>query len=535
MSSPSSASVPFSPAPKRFFKTPEGRYDQIHEKTYPASALHCTHSKSVSQLTIACLKEKPMAEQSQAAPLASNSGSRSVASRFLGVANGGRSLSLVVGNGIGRVALANCRTAGFDEEAVESSTSTELPNYGGGGTFLIYNVADTLFVSDLNLKEKDPIKAIQFSNSSPVCHAFDAEADDGYDLLLGLHCGDVYLVSLRQQLQDTGRKMVAAQHYFYYNMDGATNNSRCICVAWVPGRIGTFVVGHADGNIYVYEKNKEGTSDSSFPVIKDQTQFSISHTRSSKSNPVARWHVCHGPVNSISFSADGACMATVGRDGCLRVFDFAKELLLFGGKSYYGALLCSAWSSDGKYILTGGEDDLVQIWSTEEQKIVAWGEGHNSWISGVAFDSYLQAPNSEEAEQNVVYRFGSVGQDSQLLLWDLAIDELVVPLYGPPGGSPTTKSDLSANGDSISTTGAILPSPSMSDVPKISPIATQQVHLDPLSGLIFTKASLLTVSREGHIKFWRRPGHSDPLKCLSAKNPSFCSSIARVELQKECL
>lgn len=30
-------------------------------------------------------------------------------------------------------------------------------------------------------------------------------------------------------------------------------------------------------------------------------------------------------------------------------------------------------------------------------------------ISGVSFDSFLQAPNSE-AEQNVVYRFGSVGQ-----------------------------------------------------------------------------------------------------------------------------
>ncbi|XP_074583268.1 putative catabolite repression protein creC [Curcuma longa] len=525
MSSPSSSSVPCSPAPKRFFKTPEGRYDQIHEKTYPASALHCAHGKPVSQLTIAYLKEKPTAEQNQAAPLASNSGSRSVSSRFLGVANGGRSLNLVGGSGIGRVALANCRTAGFDGAAVESSTSTELPNYHGGGAFLIYNVADTLFVSDLNSKEKDPIKAIQFSNSSPVCHAFDAEANDGHDLLIGLQCGDVYLVSLRQQLQDTGRKMVAAQHYFYYNKDGATNNSRCTCMAWVPGHIGTFVVGHADGNIYVYEKNKEGTSDSSFPVIKDQTQFSISHTRSSKSNPVARWHVCHGSVNSISFSADGACMATVGRDGCLRVFDFAKELLLFGGKSYYGALLCSSWSSDGKYILTGGEDDLVQVWSTEEQKIVAWGEGHNSWISGVAFDSYLQAPNSEAAEQNAVYRFGSVGQDSQLLLWDLAIDELAVPLYGPVSGSPATKSDHSANGDSVSTTVAILPSPSMSVVPKISPIATQRVHLDPLSGLVFTKASLLTVSREGHIKIWGRPtdkenGHSDSLKCLSAKNRS---------------
>lgn len=36
---------------------------------------------------------------------------------------------------------------------------------------------------------------------------------------------------------------------------------------------------------------------------------------------------------------------------------------------------------DGKYVLAGGEDDLVQVWSMEERKVVAWGEGHNSWVS----------------------------------------------------------------------------------------------------------------------------------------------------------
>ena len=31
-------------------------------------------------------------------------------------------------------------------------------------------------------------------------------------------------------------------------------NSRCTCIAWVPGGDGTFVVAHADGNLYVYDK-----------------------------------------------------------------------------------------------------------------------------------------------------------------------------------------------------------------------------------------------------------------------------------------
>lgn len=49
-----------------------------------------------------------------------------------------------------------------------------------------------------------------------------------------------------------------------------------------------------------------------------------------QSNPVARWHICQGPINSISFSADGAYLATVGRDGIfvtriLRFFYFVDH------------------------------------------------------------------------------------------------------------------------------------------------------------------------------------------------------------------
>lgn len=31
-------------------------------------------------------------------------------------------------------------------------------------------------------------------------------------------------------------------------------NSRCTSIAWVPGGDGTFVVAHADGNLYIYDK-----------------------------------------------------------------------------------------------------------------------------------------------------------------------------------------------------------------------------------------------------------------------------------------
>ncbi|KAF5471794.1 hypothetical protein F2P56_008562 [Juglans regia] len=532
MSASSSSATTQSPALKTYFKTPEGRYKLHYEKTHPSSLLHYAHGKTVTQVTLAHLKDKQAPSTPPAPPssFSASSGVRSAAARLLGGSNGSRALSFVGGNGGSKSISGNGRVGSLGSSI--SSNSMATTNFDGKGTYLVFNVGDAIFISDLNSQDKDPIKAIHFSNSNPVCHAFDQDSRDGHDLLIGLNSGDVYSVSLRQQLQDVGKKLVGAQHY---NKDGSVNNSRCTSVAWVPGGDGSFVVAHADGNLYVYEKSKDGAGDSSFPVVRDQMQFSVAHARYSKSNPVARWHICQGSINSIAFSTDGAYLATVGRDGYLRIFDYSKEHLVCGGKSYYGALLCCAWSMDGKYILTGGEDDLVQVWSMEDRKVVAWGEGHNSWVSGVAFDSYWSSPNSEGTGETIMYRFGSVGQDTQLLLWDLEMDEIVVPLRRcPPGGSPTySTGSQSSHWDNASPVGTLQPAPSMRDVPKISSLVAHRVHTEPLSGLIFTQESVLTVSREGHIKIWMRPGvgesqSNNPETALSTsmkEKPLFANKI----------
>ncbi|KAK1319338.1 hypothetical protein QJS10_CPB04g01767 [Acorus calamus] len=453
-SSSMNAGHPSSSSPtglKTYFKTPEGRYKLQYEKTHPAGLLHFSHGKAVSQVTLAHLKEKATnlpptpssSSSSSGGGLSAASGVRSAAARLLGGGNGSRALSFVGGNGANKFAgvagggggRAVAGGGGSGVGGFAAGVGGSPGNFDGKGTYLIFNAGDTLFISDYSSQDKDPIKAIHFGNSNPVCHAFDPDAKDGHDLLIGLNSGDG---------------------------DGA------------------FVVAHADGNLYVYEKSKDGSGDSSFPIIKDPTQFSVAHARSSKSNPIARWHVCQGSINCIAFSTDGAHLATVGRDGYLRVFDYSKEQLICGVKSYYGALLCCTWSPDGKYILTGGEDDLVQVWSMEDRKVVAWGEGHNSWVSGVAFDSYWSSPSSDGTGESVMYRFGSVGQ--------------------------------SAHWDNTCPVGTLQPAPSMRDVPKLSPLVAHRVHTDPLSGLVFTKEAVLTVCREGHVKIWARPGNAPEIQ-----------------------
>lgn len=77
------------------------------------------------------------------------------------------------------------------------------------------------------------------------------------------------------------------------------------------------------------------------------------------------------------------------------------------------------WSPDGKYVVTGGQDDLISIWCASEKRLIARAQGHQSWVTSVAFDLWRCD------EKN--YRFGSVGEDCRLCLWDFNVGMLHRP------------------------------------------------------------------------------------------------------------
>jgi WD repeat-containing protein 20 len=161
-------------------------------------------------------------------------------------------------------------------------------------------------------------------------------------------------------------------------------------------------------------------------------------------------------------------LAIVSQDGFLRVFLYESMEIVGIARSYFGGFLCVCWSPDGKYIVVGGEDDLVTVYSFTEKRVVARGQGHRSWVSVVAFDPYTTLSSWDQndfsddennqfdqtngnattsttkrtrsasirdstlssattgAPDNklICYRLGSVSQDTQLCLWDITEDVL---------------------------------------------------------------------------------------------------------------
>ncbi|XP_076612745.1 WD repeat-containing protein 20 [Chaetodon auriga] len=332
----------------------------------------------------------------------------------------------------------------------------------GNGDRICFNVGRELYfyiykgvrkAADLS----KPIDKRIYKGTQPTCHDFNplTATAESVSLLVGFSAGQVQLI-------DPIKKETSK----LFNEERLIDKSRVTCVRWVPGSESLFLVAHSSGSMYLYNvENTCGTTAPHYQLLKQGESYAV-HTCKSKSarNPLLRWTVGEGALNEFAFSPDGKFLACASQDGFLRVFGFDAAELHGTMKSYFGGLLCVCWSPDGRYIVAGGEDDLVTVWSFSDCRVIARGHGHKSWVSVVAFDhcttsvedgdppaefsgsdedfheqihfgagrdransahSRLSKRNSTDSRPvSVTYRFGSVGQDTQLCLWDLTEDIL---------------------------------------------------------------------------------------------------------------
>lgn len=356
----------------------------------------------------------------------------------------------------------------------------ENQNESSAGDRICFNLGKELYVYQYRginkaLDLSKPIDKRAYRGTSPTCHDFNQTSTSSESILLivGFSAGQIQLID-----------PVSKELSKLYNEERVTDKSKVTCIRWVPGSLHQFVASHASGHLYVYSKDLPCAVVSPlYQSLKHGHGFSVHACKTKRAcNPVYRWAIGDGSINEFAFSPCAKYLAVVSQDGFLRVFNFEAMELVSNMKSYFGGLLCVCWSPDGKYVVTGGEDDLVTVWSMAETRVVCRGKGHRSWVSVVSFDPFatsietnsldfcgsdddfcrtvsaeivarkdtLLTPGcskirrgSEKSLKGLAYyRFGSVGHDTRLCLWDLTNEILSQTTFRPRVNTIISQNDV---------------------------------------------------------------------------------------------
>lgn len=240
-------------------------------------------------------------------------------------------------------------------------------------------------------------------------------------------------------------------------------------------------------------------------------------------------------------SPDDQYCAVTSEDGCLRIIECSSQRLLDTFQGYFGALTCVNWSPDGRFVLTGGQDDLACVWSPFEQRIVARCEGHSSFLTGLSFDPWRCDSRTQ--------RFASVSEDCKLILWDLSsaalqrpkghhlhghqvsgcqwlqmCTRLIVPFHQVVHHrrqSTAAMSTLSLSRRKTIESSGHLPSTGAverenplwhraaprGEVPGLQPVTVKPISNELLAGITFLPNMVVTISRGGTIKIFLRPDY----------------------------
>ncbi|RDA91254.1 hypothetical protein CP533_0648 [Ophiocordyceps camponoti-saundersi (nom. inval.)] len=409
---------------------------------------------------------------------------------------------------------------------VNESLSRRLTDRPADGVFAFANVNRAFQWLDLSSPcKQEYLTKILFTKAHCLCHDVNkaTKSASHMDVIMGFSTGEIIWWE------------PMSQRYTRLNKNGVINSTPVSEIMWIPGSENLFLASHMDGSLVVYDKEKDDSqfnpeeeassancSDAgeapSTHGIRIQIQKSV-HSRNQKTNPVAAWKLSHQRINAFAFSPDNRHLAVVSEDGTLRIIDYLKEELLHLFNSYYGGLTCVCWTPDGKYVLTGGQDDLISIWSLADSALVARCQGHQSWVAGLAFDPWRCDDRN--------YRFGSVGEDGRLCLWDFGVGMLHRPRNSArQRSSMCLPSGMPLRTDSASLLGAWVRSSSGLDddydgdgkfhkveprarIPMLPPVLTTVIDTHPACWLAFTEDAILTSCKSGHLRTWNRPGRSE--------------------------
>ncbi|EEB06841.1 WDR20 family WD repeat protein [Schizosaccharomyces japonicus yFS275] len=359
---------------------------------------------------------------------------------------------------------------------------------------------------------------ITFAQSRPTSLDLNMLSKSSFrlDLVVGLDSGDiVWYNPLNLQ-------------YIRLNKGGCFNDSPIVTVKWVPGYETLFLAVHKNGWLSIYDTQR--SDQPVHLVVNDRVRRKISSglsrsllviksthsTDDKKFNPVSCYAIPDVKITAASFSPECQHIAVVTSDGKLIIVDYLRERISDIFSSYYGGFSCVAWSPDGKFLITGGEDDLISVWSFPARKLFARGQGHKSFVKAVVFDEWRCDGDS--------YRFASVGMDCQLLLWDFSVGAI----HRPKSSMTRRSLNLNTRASSLSMLNELTPMitnssedqglgfgsseeeivhelPPCSTVPLVTPVAAHKVDNAPVTSICFQPDCMIIAGIGGRIRVWQRP------------------------------
>ncbi|XP_022217803.2 periodic tryptophan protein 2 homolog [Drosophila obscura] len=92
------------------------------------------------------------------------------------------------------------------------------------------------------------------------------------------------------------------------------------------------------------------------------------------------------PISAAMFNSTGDWVALASREiGQLLVWEWQSEQYIMKQQGHSSEMTCIAYSSDGQYIATGGEDSKVKLWNTQSSFCFVTFSEHTSGVTGIQF------------------------------------------------------------------------------------------------------------------------------------------------------
>ncbi len=116
-------------------------------------------------------------------------------------------------------------------------------------------------------------------------------------------------------------------------------------------------------------------------------------------------------VSLVAWSADGKCIATVGVDALVRVWNFATNRLVATYRGHVGGTVnAMAWAPKQQLLVSAAKDGTVHVWDATTGQPLAIYRGHAGIVSG-GDDTSVQTWEASTGRNVSIYR----GQPAKVL------------------------------------------------------------------------------------------------------------------------